>query len=392
MSFHANVSESDQERQLKDPNFPWTFWPECYANEDTTEPICVFTQQSFSHNRGIFLVTTSAEAYRLLKTDAFNKPPEHDQTDVYENPPYMVVDMPGKGRGLIANKTLNRGDRIFASTPLLISNPEAYELSDHERIRLATRGVDTLPQKSKDLFWTLLDHFKGDPVEDRIYTNAFDITLGGVSYHTVLPEIAMTNHDCRPNAAYFFDERTLTQYMHATQTIYPGEEITITYINNERVREKRVRNLKTNWGFDCSCSACSAHDALVAESDARIEQIDDITLLLDDWTSKSVATPELAELLIALYEQERLWASLGLAYKYAAETYSSFGEKWKAVKYARMSIELSILDKGWKDRDVVEMQRMADQLEMTWSWNKRVGLGAGKKMECGCGGHGHGKE
>lgn len=376
VSFGSNSSsqtlEQSYESAQKEAGFPWTFWPTCYSNENTTEPVCVFSHQGFASGRGIFIVSTAEKAYEILKKPAFTNPQALERINHHDNPPFEQREFPGKGRGLVANKTLHRGDQIFASTPLLISNPEAYELVEEERLALSHRGVETLPPASKSLFWALLDHFKGDPVDDRINTNAFEIEINGHGQYAVLPEIAMLNHDCRPNAAYFWDEETLSHYVHATQTIYPGQEISITYINNERSRDKRMANLERNWGFKCSCSSCSAHPAMYAESDARIAQIDDLSAKLDDWTPSSVATPELAEALISLYEQERLFASLGLAYKHAAEVYSSFGDKWNAVKYARLSAELSLLDKGFRDRDVIEMRTMAQNPEMTWSWKKRV--------------------
>jgi hypothetical protein len=83
-----------------------------------------------------------------------------------------------------------------------------------------------------------------------------------------------------------------------------------------------------------------------------------------------------------LYVVERLDASLATAYKYAAEVYSSYGKKWDAIKYARLSVDMSMLDKGFRDGDVREMKKMTEDPEMTWSWNKRVG-GGGKS--CGCG-------
>jgi hypothetical protein len=374
--FKSNITLTlEQSRASADQvaDFPWTFWPECYANENVTDPVCVFSDQKFANGRGVFIVTTSSLAYQMLKKPAFSHPNALDRINNHANPPFVQHDFPGKGRGLIANKTLNRGDQIFASTPLLITNPISYQLVEAERLRLAHRGVDTLPTDSKTAFWALLDHFKGDPVDDRINTNAFEIEIDGVGQYAVLPEIAMLNHDCRPNAAYFWDEETLSHYVHATQTIHPGEEITITYINNEKSRSKRMANLKRNWGFDCSCSSCSAHPVFTVESDERIAQIADLATALDDWTAASTATPEMAEALISLYQQERLHASLGLAYKYAAETYSSFGDKYTAVKYARLSAEHTYLDKGFRDSDVREMRNMAKNPETTWSWKKRVG-------------------
>jgi hypothetical protein len=386
VSFHTNDSQTISQSFESAQNIeysPWTFWPECFSNEDQTEPMCVFSHQSFAKGRGIFIVSTTENAYGMLQKPAFTNPSVLDRTNSYTNPPYIIQEMPGRGRGLIANKTLHRGDQIFASTPLLISNPNAYKLAEEERLRLSHRGVETLPQASKNEFWKLLDHFKGDPVDDRINTNAFEIEINGVQHYAVLPEIAMTNHDCRPNAAYFWDEEALSHYVHATQTIYPGEEITITYINNERVREKRIANLKRNWGFECSCSSCSAHPEFVKESDDRIEQMNDLFDKLEDWTEKSEATPEMALTLISLYEQERLFASLGVAYKHAAEAYSSFGDKFNAIKYARLAVELMTLDRGFRDTDVGNLKKMAEDPEQVWSWKKRVGMKRFAVSSCG---------
>ncbi|KAH7119688.1 hypothetical protein B0J11DRAFT_66286 [Dendryphion nanum] len=391
ISLHQNITQQTLQQSYESarqtPNFPWTYWPLCYSNENTTEPYCVFSSQEFASGRGIFIVSSADKAYEILKKPAFSDPEALSRINNHANPPFIQHEFPGKGRGLVANKTLHRGDQIFASTPLLITNPNSYLLSETERLALVHRGVETLPEKSKPLFWALLDHFKGDAVDDRINTNAFEININGELQHAVLPEIAMLNHDCRPNAAYFWDEDTLSHYVHATQTIYPGEEITITYINNERVRSKRVKNLEANWGFQCSCSSCAAHPEFVSQSDARIKQMLSIIDKLNDWTSDSEATPEMAELLIALYTQERLDASLGIPYKHAAEAYASFGDRWQATRFARLAVEFLTLDKGWGDSDVAEMEKMATEPEMTWSWRKRVGH---KRLEgvSGCG-HAH---
>lgn len=385
VAFKSNITTSLDEARLtasKQANFPWTFWPECFSNEDTADPYCLFSDQSFADGRGIFILTTEPLAHGMLQKQAFQNPKSLHRSNQHSNPPFEQHDFPIKGRGLIANKTLFRGDKIFASTPLLIADPDAYMLAEPERLDLLYRGVSSLPSPSRDLFWELLDHFKGDAVDDRIQTNNFEVVINDVSHAALFPEIAMLNHDCRPNAAYFWDEDTFTHYVHAMRTIMPGEEITISYIDSEMKRAQRVRRLERNWGFKCDCSACTAHPSLTAESDARLHQITQLVEALNDWTPKSTATPEMAEVLLSLYDQERLWAYHATAYKHAAEVYSSFGDRYMAIKYARLGVEFGILDKGFSDGDVKEMKRMANEPEMSWSWNKRVGI---KKAGCGCG-------
>jgi hypothetical protein len=385
ITFKSNITTSLDDAQLtasKQSDFPWTFWPECFSNDKTPEPYCLFSDQSFANGRGIFIVTTEPLAYGMLQKQAFKNPKSLYRSNQHANPPFEQHDFPIKGRGLVANKTLFRGDQIFASTPLLIADPDAYKLATSERLELMYRGVESLPEASRRLFWELLDHFKGDPVDDRVNTNNFEVVVDDVSQAALFPEIAMLNHDCRANAAYFWDEETLTHYVHAMRTIQPGEEITISYIDSEKNSAHRLRRLERNWGFKCSCSACTAHPTLVAESDARLQQITELIEKLNDWTPNSSATPEMAEAVISMYDQERLWAYQATAYKHAAEAYSSFGKKYEAIKYARLAAEFAILDKGFNDRDVKEMMKMAKEPELTWSWNKRVGL---KRGGCGCG-------
>lgn len=385
VTFKSNITTTLEEARLtasKQANFPWTFWPECFSNENTEDAYCLFSDQSFANGRGIFIITTEPLAYSMLQKQAFQNPKSLHRSNQHANPPFEQHEFPIKGRGLVANKTLFRGDQIFASTPLLIVDSGVYKLDESERLNLLYRGVDSLPEPSQKLFWELLDHFKGDPVDDRINTNNFEVVVDDISQAALFPEIAMLNHDCRPNAAYFWDEETMTHHVHAMRTIQPGEEITISYIDSERNRAHRMKRLEKSWGFKCSCSACTAHPSLTAESDTRLQQITDLVHTLNDWTPSSAATPEMAEAVVSMYDQERLWAYQATAYKHAAEVYSSFGNKYMAIKYARLSVEFSILDKGFSDRDVKEMRNMAKEPEMSWSWNKRVGL---KKSGCGCG-------
>lgn len=394
LTFQGNISQTEhslaEARSIaaQDPDLPWTFWPDCFSTEnddkDAEETYCVFSHQGFAAGRGVFIVTTRTFAYAMLEKPAFTNPRVLDKINQYDSPPFVQHEFPGKGRGLVANKTLHRGEKIFSSTPIAITDVDAYDMVESERLALLHRGVESLPTETQRLFWELMGHKKGDPVEDRINTNNFDVTIDGVSQQVLFPEIAMLNHDCRPNAAYFFDEQTMTQYVHAIRDIQPGEEITITYIDNEKDRKTRLARLQ-NWGFQCNCLSCTAHSSLTEESDRRLYQITDLALMLDDWTSSSSASPAVAEMLVSLYVQERLDASLGTAYKYAAETYSSFGKKWEAMKYARLSVEVNMLDKGFRDSDVAEMKKMAVDPEKTWSWNKRIGLAA---RGCGCG-HAH---
>jgi hypothetical protein len=122
---------------------------------------------------------------------------------------------------------------------------------------------------------------------------------------------------------------------------------------------------------------------VVASSDDRLDQIAELGPELRKYRSDSRATPQMAELLISLYEQEGLWGMMYEAYKYAAIEYNGVGEPWTATKYARLAIEYGIYSVGEKDEDVADMDELATDPWNHWSWmfrtKKRMGWGVTRK-------------
>lgn len=147
-----------------------------------------------------------------------------------------------------------------------------------------------------------------------------------------------------------------------------------------RTRAKRLEKLSHVWGFKCGCSLCTQRSDMTSASDERIRQIKRIRRQLENYEPGSSATPEMADLFVSLYEQERLSGSIYEAYTFAAIEWNGAGEPWKAVRYARLAIEAGLASAGPKDRDVNEMIRLADNPWAHWSWmlrtSKRMSWGA----------------
>lgn len=83
---------------------------------------------------------------------------------------------------------------------------------------------------------------------------------GGSEYfgYGVWPAASYYNHSCDPNVA---KQRIGRVWKFTTaRDIREGEELCITYLNNEE-RElsvgKRILRLKKFWGFDCACTKCN---------------------------------------------------------------------------------------------------------------------------------------
>lgn len=93
----------------------------------------------------------------------------------------------------------------------------------------------------------------------------------------------------------------------------------------------------------------------------------------------------MAELLVSLYDQERLHALQVEAYTYAAMEWNGVGEPWLATKYARLAIELGLATMGEDDSDVAEMTRLANDPWGHWTWmlrtSKRMSWGAKRRRD-----------
>lgn len=71
------------------------------------------------------------------------------------------------------------------------------------------------------------------------------------------PSASYFNHSCGPNV----EKQRIGRAWHfrAGQDIAKGDELCITYLSGEErklSRGKRVKTLKSNWGFECACARC----------------------------------------------------------------------------------------------------------------------------------------
>ena len=190
LNFHTNITSA-----LTSAKFDasaWTYPPKCMSSGNLTEPVCLYSSHSFGNGRGISIFTTPEQASTILGLPAFSNPQALSDVNVHRTPPFEERELPGRGRGLIANTTLHRGDRIFAHTPILILDAAAYEHSEEERMELNRDAVRNLPSEAEKMFWELHGHFGTDAVDDRINTNAFDVEIEEESFYAVMPEIAVS--------------------------------------------------------------------------------------------------------------------------------------------------------------------------------------------------------
>jgi hypothetical protein len=189
----------------------WTSHPMCIDGQPFDDPtaklmtFCSFSDTKFAEGRGIVAFTTPAIAGIIRQMHAFSDPDLiKGQNDLisgpFSPPPYIAHLFPNKGIGLIANRTLERGERIMQETPSLIYNRAVYGmLQEHDRIPMHWHLVNLLPAHTRIELLALHKHHGGDEIDDLMRTNAFGAYYTeGESHNNVFPRISRFNHDCRP--------------------------------------------------------------------------------------------------------------------------------------------------------------------------------------------------
>ncbi|KAK1826276.1 SET domain-containing protein 5 [Podospora conica] len=401
------------------PASPWSRAPICRRVGHSE--FCAFTHSTFASGAGISLITTPARILLLGSQPPLNLTVPDDVTPPPPPPPaYTAAPIPGKGLGLVATSLIRAGTRVMRATPAIMVDDVAFRgLRRGDLKVLLGQGVMGLPASGgREGFLGLSAAAGGEDGEDgvldrvwRIFsTNAFRTTVKGVmparkdgeeagettvlpegwekqvEFHSTFVEVSRLNHACSPNLGYYFDSATLSHRVYAVRDIFPGEELTISYVDVTQPSPKRQSLLSQTWSFTCTCPRCTAEPHVLAESDARCEHLNRLRRELDDYSAS--ATPEKAELLVTLYELEGLEVRMYEAYYRAALEWNGVGDSGRAVRYARLCLDRGLLLRG-PDRPFVESMR-ALVLDPTrhWSWRFRVQK---KETEEGTGGQGDGK-
>lgn len=175
----------------------WSHTPRCLREQNMTEKFCVYTTQKFAHSRGMSLWTTPEHSEEILKLPAFTNPDILRGVNEEPNPPYESRQLPGRGVGLIANRTLHKGDHIFSNTPVFMIEEGIFDIfAKRDRVPYLRRGVQQLPGRSEKLFMDLCGHFGGNPFEDIVNTNSFAVDMWEddeeTAYNLVFPEISVS--------------------------------------------------------------------------------------------------------------------------------------------------------------------------------------------------------
>lgn len=329
---------------------------------------CVYSNRHFSG--GIVVITNSENAKGISEL-----PDVTLSSGPGSPPPFYATEIPGKGIGLVANRTIERGEPIMVWQPtFMVHAALSRDVSPEEHRRLLDAALLKLPAARRRAFSRQLGQFGGHRVSDILLTNTFQMKVGGGNgeggYHLgCFPDVSRLNHDCRPNLAFRIDEK-LAHRTYAVREIPAGEELTLSYMNPFEAHAVRQQHVLQSWGFKCTCRQCALPEDEIRESDARLGEIDELEAELGNFASKK-ASVKMVEQLLDLYRKERLEAKINGAYVLAALNYNLAGDAKNATKYAQLAVETGIIEFGPEADDVKAMEVLAKNPKNHFTWRRR---------------------
>ncbi|KAF2840497.1 SET domain-containing protein, partial [Patellaria atrata CBS 101060] len=321
---------------------PWTYKPFCvYSTTHTNVEFCTYTHIPFRRMHGVSLIVEPHIAATLtssLPDPDVSWDPQRDPFEagaLHEPPAYVVQDIPGKGKGVVAQRKIRRGEMFMVDFPVLVAGVKFPEvLSVRQGSELIKWAVMQLPRP--ELVLELGRSVGGGVVEDVLKTNVFALEIEGTPHMALYPEISRINHACKPNAFTRASPRILNTEVVAHRDIELGEEITLTYIPSILPHSERRLKLRA-WNFTCACPICSAPASGIAHSDsqrARIQAIGDELAYL----RVASPTPEnrsqidtLSKELLRIVEEEELPGELPMFWEQLARVYFDVGDVLQAL-------------------------------------------------------------
>eukprot|EP00397_Hematodinium_sp_SG-2012_P036722 GEMP01039678.1.p1 GENE.GEMP01039678.1~~GEMP01039678.1.p1 ORF type:complete len:408 (+),score=74.43 GEMP01039678.1:66-1289(+) len=309
----------------------------------------------------------------LVATRKTDVPCEKFIIDAFE-----VVDMPGKGKGVIATRDILYGEIILKEKPVLFFSDHM-----HERLHLSKKEVvlscaadvqaifDNLDAHQKKEVASLADCFAttdSTKTPAGIYfTNCVPRGPSGRLGGVLCPLTSRFNHSCSPNACFQWRSEEECESVCAIRAMKKGEEICVKYIHVLAPRDERRAILEEGYHFSCQCDTCGLHESNPERakiSDANrtaIAQIDQEVPRVSISKQFDMAL-RMVERMVKLVEDEGLmdpvWRARTAGDAFQLSVYSgkptSVLKKWATLAYTNM-----VMSHGSRDSTALKYMAFA---------------------------------
>ncbi|KAF9013373.1 hypothetical protein BDQ17DRAFT_1488421 [Cyathus striatus] len=303
--------------------------------------------------------------------------------------PFAVVDLPGKGKGLVATRNIEQGELLIQEKPLFVV-PRQITTSPTTLIAQLVSSLNITEQES---FYGLSyvnfpEHLdpKKHPAEVALVifqTNAVSAGPEGVG---IFPRMARLNHGCSSsfNAVYSWRKKEQELFVYALKSIPKGEELLTSYLDTKKPRHERRAYLLEHYGFKCMCRTCSLPEKASRASDARLSAISEAYRRFSEWGNHKIGGRDAVDLVRKIWQledEEGYWSERGRLAADAAWVAASHGDESATMKWAQLAVKWYTYEIGGDTEEVAEMQRVLSHPEVhpTWGTRERTVVGAAEE-------------
>jgi len=220
---------------------------------------------------------------------------------------YQLVQVPGKGQGLVATQDLKAGEVFVAESPIIrVSQREAGmgRARGPEYVKALFDALPSEPRNEALKLHTGKGLKPGDKgLEDDIF-GAYTFHCGDNDSGLFL-ELSKINHSCNPNSSHCWIEELQKKKGFTLRDIKKGEELTICYSSiNLSPRKERQEYLVRGYCFTCTWETCSLKGVEQKQSDKARKIVGYIVrdrLFISADPKKAIEMVKIAE---KLFEQE----------------------------------------------------------------------------------------
>tara|TARA_R110002060_G_scaffold54858_3_gene65445 strand:+ start:1815 stop:2843 length:1029 start_codon:yes stop_codon:yes gene_type:complete len=292
------------------------------------------------------------------RSDSPARSSDHTREKSSDKPLWEIVDIPGKGKGIIVTENITPGTLLLSEAPLIKTDVVHSLTSAEQDLENALSKLSITEQENFRTLHTNFPENEDEKLIGIIRSNAYplgpDTDVGGL-----FADIARINHSCLPNAVQYWNELLGKQTIYAVRPIDKGEEITTCYQPGGTSSERK-ETLKEFFKFDCTCELCSLPADELKASDDRIAQAEKLDETIGN--SKKVhfepdEVMECARKLFELYEIDSIKdGRLSRLYYDLFQMCNMHGDLARARCFAKYYSDAKKMAEGPDSLNVLEMK------------------------------------
>ncbi|KAJ7075835.1 hypothetical protein B0H15DRAFT_791339 [Mycena belliarum] len=293
--------------------------------------------------------------------------------------PFVVADLPGRGKGLVATRDIAQGELVLREPPLFLVPPSISE----EPAPLIWRLLQMVSAPAdREAFLNLSYVHFPEVLDPAAYPEEVALAIfqtnavkagDGVG---IFPRMARINHGCSSafNVVYTWREREHALFVHALKNIRKGQELLTTYTDTKRSRQERRSFLWQQYGFECACAVCSLHAAALQASDERLTRISRHYTYLATWGHGKINGVEAISTINKIWEledEEGYWSERGRLAADGAWIAAAHSDAAAVRLWAQLAIKWYIIELGHGSDLIREVEQAAGYPEQHPAWGSR---------------------